>query len=184
MWRFEYVHSVKDCPFYSPTGSWKWNNPIFHLVDICQPSHSQTVNICIIDCVKRSQTLCLHILSWFLSLILDRHPDDKRRYRRQINSLPILGNVVQYHDTCNKVDIFSFVVKGERCYFSKFSFSFHLINQYSIDVFKISVETVMPFRCPKQFCILQLPISYCVSLIMVTSTRHIDYGYQYQTHFQ
>ena len=25
----------------------------------------------------------------------------------------------------------------------------------------------------EQFCILQLPISYCVSLIMVTITRHI-----------
>ena len=33
---------------------------------------------------------------------------------------------------------------------------------------------VQPFWCTKQFCILQLPISYCVSLIMVTIlTRHV-----------
>ena len=32
---------------------------------------------------------------------------------------------------------------------------------------------VKPYECTKQFCILQLPISYCVSLIMVTITRHI-----------
>ena len=29
------------------------------------------------------------------------------------------------------------------------------------------------FECTKQFCDLQLPTSYCVSLIMVTITRHI-----------
>ena len=34
-------------------------------------------------------------------------------------------------------------------------------------IFQISVEMVKPFGCKKQFCILQLPISYCVSLIMV-----------------
>ena len=37
---------------------------------------------------------------------------------------------------------------------------------------EISVETVKLFRCKKQFCILQLPVSYCVSLID-TITRHI-----------
>ena len=31
---------------------------------------------------------------------------------------------------------------------------------------------VKPFGCTKQFCVLQLPISYFVSLIMVTITRH------------
>ena len=30
-----------------------------------------------------------------------------------------------------------------------------------------------PFGCRKQFCLLQLPICYCVSLIMVTITRRI-----------
>ena len=39
--------------------------------------------------------------------------------------------------------------------------------------FQISVETVKPFGCTKQFCILQLQISYCVDLIMVTITRHV-----------
>ena len=39
--------------------------------------------------------------------------------------------------------------------------------------FKISIETVKPFGCTKQVCLLQLPITYCVSLIMVTITRHI-----------
>ena len=38
---------------------------------------------------------------------------------------------------------------------------------------KISVKTVKPFGCTKQFCILQLPISYCVSLIMISITRHV-----------
>ena len=31
---------------------------------------------------------------------------------------------------------------------------------------------VNPFGCTKQFRDLQLPVSYCVSLIMVTITRH------------
>ena len=39
--------------------------------------------------------------------------------------------------------------------------------------FKISVETAKPFGSTKQFCILQSPISYCVSFIMVTITGHI-----------
>ena len=175
MWRFIYVHSVKDGPFYSPTGSWKWNNPIFHLVDICQPSHSKTVNIYITACIVLNAHK--HYAFIFLSLILERHPDNKRRYRRQINSLPMLGNVVQYHDTCKKVDIFNFVVKGERSYFSTFSFLFSFdkstLNRYK---FKISVETVMLFQCPKQFWLLQLPTSYCVIII--------NYGYHYRTHFQ
>ena len=37
----------------------------------------------------------------------------------------------------------------------------------------ISVESVKPFGFTKQFCILQLPIFCCVSLIMVTITSHI-----------
>ena len=39
--------------------------------------------------------------------------------------------------------------------------------------FKIWVETVKLFDCTKQVCVLQLPISYCVTLIMVTITRHV-----------
>ena len=29
------------------------------------------------------------------------------------------------------------------------------------------------FGCEEQFCLLQLPISYCVSLIMVTITKYV-----------
>ena len=36
--------------------------------------------------------------------------------------------------------------------------------------FQISVETGKPFGCTKQFCILQLSISYIISLIMVANT--------------
>ena len=36
----------------------------------------------------------------------------------------------------------------------------------------MSVETVESFKCRKQCCILQLPISYCVSFIIVTITMH------------
>ena len=38
--------------------------------------------------------------------------------------------------------------------------------------FKNSVETVNPFVITMHFCILQLPISYCVSLTMVTITSY------------
>ena len=43
----------------------------------------------------------------------------------------------------------------------------------------------MPIGCTKQFCIglLQLPISYCVSLIMVTITRHIFINIFQTEHF-
>ena len=41
--------------------------------------------------------------------------------------------------------------------------------------FEISVQTVKPFGCTKQVCICSCVsyISYCVSLIMVTITRHV-----------
>ena len=39
--------------------------------------------------------------------------------------------------------------------------------------FKISVKSVKPFGHKKRLHILQLPIPYCVSLIMVTITSHI-----------
>ena len=48
---------------------------------------------------------------------------------------------------------------------------------------KISVEMVKPFWFTKQFCILQLSISYCVSLIMVTITRHIFLNIFQTEHF-
>ena len=38
---------------------------------------------------------------------------------------------------------------------------------------QIWVKKVKPFWCTKQFCDLQLPVSYCVSLIMVTITRSV-----------
>ena len=49
--------------------------------------------------------------------------------------------------------------------------------------FKVSVETVKPFGCMEQFCTLQLPISYCVSLIMVTITRHVFFNIFQTEHF-
>ena len=40
------------------------------------------------------------------------------------------------------------------------------------------------FECTsRQFCILQLPISYCVSLIMVTITRHVFINFFQREHF-
>ena len=64
---------------------------------------------------------------------------------------------------------FSSGLKGAWFFFSKFSFLFYLKNHHS----KISGKTVKPFGCRKKICILQLPIPYCVSLIMVTITGHI-----------
>ena len=49
--------------------------------------------------------------------------------------------------------------------------------------FQISVKSVKPFGCWKQFCILQLPISYCVSLIMVTITGHVFINFFQTDHF-
>ena len=54
----------------------------------------------------------------------------------------------------------------------KFSVSFEESSPQRCK-FEISVKTVQPFGCMKQFCLLPLPTSYCVSLIMVTITRHI-----------
>ena len=63
----------------------------------------------------------------------------------------------------------------------KFSVSFEesSLQRYK---FQISVELVKPFGCTKQFCVLQLPISHCVNLIMVTITRHIFIN-TFQTEF-
>ena len=59
--------------------------------------------------------------------------------------------------------------------FQRIVFCFILRNQLSLQrcKFKISVETVKPFGWTKQFCIFQWQISYCVSFIMATITRHI-----------
>ena len=53
--------------------------------------------------------------------------------------------------------------------FSEFVFLIDLENHHSKDMnLTFLVETAKPFECTGQFCILQLPISYSVSLIMVT----------------
>ena len=51
--------------------------------------------------------------------------------------------------------------------------------------FEILDETVKPFGCWKQFCALQLPISYLayLSLIMVTISRHIFINIFQMEHF-
>ena len=54
--------------------------------------------------------------------------------------------------------------------FFSLSFEESSLQKYK---FQISVETVQPFGCTKQFCRLQLPISYCASLNMITIIRHI-----------
>ena len=73
--------------------------------------------------------------------------------------------------------------KGAQSFFSKFSFLFHLKDHTQRCKFKISVETFKPSGCRKQFYILQLPISYCVSLIMVTITGHIFINIFQTEHF-
>ena len=67
--------------------------------------------------------------------------------------------------------IYSMYIKGARSYFSKFSFLFHLKNHHSKDAhlkFQLKRSGHLDVRSK-----LQLPISYYVSLIMVTITRHI-----------
>ena len=69
--------------------------------------------------------------------------------------------------------ILSLKLKAARSYFSKFSFLFHLKNHHSGDVkFEISVETIKPFGRTNNFVYCSC-LSYCVSLIMVTITRHV-----------
>ena len=48
---------------------------------------------------------------------------------------------------------------------------------------KIWVKTVKPFGCTKRLGVLQLPVSYCVSLIMVTITRHVFINIVQTEHF-
>ena len=62
-----------------------------------------------------------------------------------------------------------------------FCFIWRIISQRC--KFQISVETAKLFGCTKQFCTLQLHISYCVSLIMVTITRHIFINIFHIEHF-
>ena len=55
-----------------------------------------------------------------------------------------------------------------------FKNSVFLLNLKAIlQRFEISVEMVKLFEFIKQFCILHMSISYCVSLIMVTITRYV-----------
>ena len=66
------------------------------------------------------------------------------------------------------------LIKDAHSYFSKFSFMFHLKNHHSKDVnlkFQLKWSCCLDVR--SNFVYLQLCISYCVSLIMVTITRHI-----------
>ncbi len=49
--------------------------------------------------------------------------------------------------------------------------------------FQISVKSVKWFRYKKRLCILQLPIPYCLSLIMVTITSHIFINIFQTVHF-
>ena len=78
----------------------------------------------------------------------------------------------------------NFTLKVVQSYFSKFTSGFHLKNHHTKDVkFQISVETVKPFGFMKQFCILQLPISYCVSLIIVPITRQVSTNIFQPEHF-
>ncbi len=49
--------------------------------------------------------------------------------------------------------------------------------------FQISVKSVEPFWCKKRLRIFQLPIPYCVSLIMVTITSHIFINIFQTVHF-
>ncbi len=49
--------------------------------------------------------------------------------------------------------------------------------------FQIPFQSVKPFGCKKRLCILQLPIPYCISLIMVTITSHIFINIFQTVHF-
>ena len=73
-------------------------------------------------------------------------------------------------------------LKNARSYFSKFNFLFHLKNHHSKDInFKSQLKRSGCLDV--QFCILQLPISYCVSLIIVTITRHVFINIFQTEHF-
>ena len=76
--------------------------------------------------------------------------------------------------TSSMCSILKFTFKGAQSYFSRFSFLFHLKNHLSKDVnFKfqlkqssrLDVQTILYIYC-------SCPYLYCVSLIMVTITRH------------
>ena len=63
-------------------------------------------------------------------------------------------------------------IKGYSPIFQNLVFGFIKESLLLRSKFKNSVETVNPFEIMKNFCILQLPISYCVSLTMVTITSY------------
>ena len=72
-------------------------------------------------------------------------------------------------------------LKVAQSYFSKFSFLFHLMNNYSKNVNKIPVETIMLLVCMKHFSVLQLLIY--LSAHMVTTTRHVFFNIFQMEHF-
>ena len=76
------------------------------------------------------------------------------------------------------------MLKGARSYFSKFSSLFYLKNHHSKDVnFKFQLKRSSRLDIRSNFFILQLPISYCVSLIMVTITRQVFTNIFQMEHF-
>ena len=62
--------------------------------------------------------------------------------------------------------------KGAQSYYSKLRFHLYVGNLYSTGL-NLKFQSVKPFGCTKQFCKLQPPILYYVSLIRVTITSHI-----------
>ena len=72
-------------------------------------------------------------------------------------------------------------LKVAQSYFSKVSFLFHLMNDYSKGVNKIPVETIMLLVSTKHFSVLQLPIY--LRAHMVTTTTHVFFNIFQMEHF-
>ena len=70
-------------------------------------------------------------------------------------------------------------LKVHGLFFSKLVFCFI----WRIITPEISTEMVKPFGCMKQFCMLQFSMSYCVSLFMITVTRHVFIDFFQTKHF-
>ena len=75
------------------------------------------------------------------------------------------------------------LLEGHRPIFQNSVFSF--IRRITLQryKFKISVEMVKLVGCTNQFCILQLPIPYCVCLTMIKITRHVFINIFQKEHF-
>ena len=83
--------------------------------------------------------------------------------------LHIKGIDIKSHLICNGRLPYLHDTKCAWSYFSKPSFLLHLEDHHTKDVnLKFHLKRLSHFDCK-----LQLPISYCVSIIMVTITRHI-----------